>query len=152
MFDPPVWFNQLVWGLPWSVAALRARIKADQNPIPDRPGCYVFTGDAGDTLVRGAVLYVGKAMNLRTRLRGYLVDYMKTAPSKHKGKVLIFDHRHQHGDDNCFVRWTMYGDPIGLEGALIVFLNPLCNDKIEEVELGDDESLDSRFVFQDQLR
>ena len=141
MARAPIWFGQLTWELPWTVAALRARIKARQNPSPSRSGCYVFTATAGK-LVPGAVLYVGKAIDLRSRLRGYLVDYMKSAATKHKGRAFLFQYRHAHGDDNVFVRWAIFGDPVGLEGALMDYLEPAYNDRDEIVELAGDEHLD----------
>jgi len=152
MSKAPLWLGQLTWEVPWNVAALRARIEAGQNPIPSRPGCYVFTATAGK-LVPGKVLYVGKADDLRTRISGrettrtpraggYLVDYMKTAKTRHKGCAFLFEYRYDHGDDNLYVRWAIIGDPIRLEGALIDYLKPDCNDRQETVELADDELLD----------
>jgi hypothetical protein len=52
MSQVPAWYNQLTWSVPMSVALVRSRIQARQNPIPPRPGCYVFTG-APDALVPG---------------------------------------------------------------------------------------------------
>jgi excinuclease UvrABC nuclease subunit len=137
----PVWYDQLTWSVPLSVAVVRARIHARANPIPPRPGCYVFTDGPG-AMVPGDVLYVGKAIDLKSRVRGYLVDYMTTAATKHKGRAFVFEYRHLYGDDRLFVRWAIYGDPVRLEGALIEHLEPQMNDRLEAVELADDESLD----------
>ncbi|MBY0512818.1 MAG: hypothetical protein K2P78_02785 [Gemmataceae bacterium] len=138
----PLWFTQLTWSLPLSVAAVRARMRARETPIPARPGCYAFTAAPAE-LAPGQVLYVGKAIDLRSRVRGYLVDYMKTAATKHKGRAFVFDYRHQHGDENTYVRWAVYGDPIRLEGALMEHLEPVMNDRIEYSDLDDDEGLDA---------
>jgi hypothetical protein len=137
----PLWFNQLTWALPWSVAALRAKIKARQSPVPSRPGCYVFTASPG-AMVVDEVLYVGKALDLKRRVTGYLVDYMKTKPTDHKGRAFIFEYRDIYTDDNLYVRWAIYGDPTGLEGGLMAYLNPRMNDRLEDDELSDDELLD----------
>lgn len=145
MRGAPRWFGQLTWELPWSVAALRARIVARQNPIPSRSGCYVFTGSSG-ALVPGRVLYVGKAIDLRRRVRVYLIDYMKTVATAHKGGAFLFDYRDRNGDDNTYVRWAIYGDPIGLEGALMDYLEPWYNDRNEEIQLADEELLDASLL------
>jgi hypothetical protein len=145
MAKAPLWFKQLTWELPWSVAALRAKIKARQSPIPSRPGCYVFTNSAGEMVV-DEVLYVGKAVDLRRRVTGYLVDYMKTKATKHKGRAFVFEYREIHTDDNIYVRWAIYGDPIGLEGGLIGYLHPQLNDRLEYNELADDGLLDPTFL------
>ena len=55
----------------------------------------------------------------RSRVRGYLVGYTKSAPTKHKGRGFIFEHRHLHGDRNLFLRSTINGDPSQLEASLI---------------------------------
>ncbi len=50
------------------MTTLSERLTALKNQIdraPERPGCYLFRDDKGD------VLYVGKAVNLRNRLRSY---------------------------------------------------------------------------------
>ncbi|MCC6770029.1 MAG: hypothetical protein IT360_02360 [Gemmatimonadaceae bacterium] len=56
---------------------------------------------------------------MRSRVRGYLVDYLKAAPTKHKGRGCIFEHRLLHGDRNLFLRSTINGDPSQLEASLI---------------------------------
>lgn len=140
----PRWFAQLTWSPPWSVAALNQQRVA----IPGQPGCYVFT-EHGGALMPDDVLYVGKAKRLRSRLGGYLVDYRKTRPTKHKGRAFIFERRHTAGDHATFVRWTVYGGKTGeLEANLCLFLWPSCTDRWEtEHELwDDDEGLDQQLL------
>ena len=36
--------------------------------LPDSPGCYIFKDDLGD------ILYIGKALSLRSRVRSYWTD------------------------------------------------------------------------------
>ena len=109
MSDKPLWYTQLKWSRP--LVAVNALPK-----VPEQPGCYVFTADPGP-LVPGRVLYVDKADNLKTRPRGYLVDFMKTAATKHKGRAFLFHHRHEHGEQSLYLRWAIYGDPSGIEGG-----------------------------------
>lgn len=135
----PLWYTQIHFNAPRPVALVL--LAAD---VPDRPGCYVFTETAGP-LVPQHVLYVGRALSLRARVRGYLVDYMQTAPTKHKGRAFIFDARHQRGDGQVFLRWTIYGDPTQLEASLIEYLQPACNDRDEANPFADDEPLNSLY-------
>jgi len=140
MESKPLWYRQVQFTPPRPIPIVRAA-----HDIPDRPGCYVFTADNGP-LVPGNVLYVGKALSLRKRVRGYLVDYMRTAPTRHKGRAFIFEYRHDHGEMNLFLRWTIYGDPSQLEASLIDHLNPACNDRDEGDTFADDEPLDARYL------
>ena len=55
------------------------------SEIPRRPGVYVFKGQ------KGKVLYVGKAKNLRTRLRSYFRDSANLDPRKAAMVKLIKD-------------------------------------------------------------
>lgn len=127
MSSIPKWFEQLTWSRVWSVADLALK----RGEIPEAPGCYVFTEDAGG-LKPNHVLYVGKATTLRTRLGGYLVDYMNTTPTDHKGKAFIFERRHKAGDHATFARWVEYGGRPGeLEANLCDFLWPHCTDRWE---------------------
>lgn len=50
--------------------ALRERLKT----LPDRPGCYLMRD------VRGTIIYIGKAKNLRNRVRSYFRPGAKHAP------------------------------------------------------------------------
>jgi len=136
----PLWYTQVQFNAARPIPLVRAA-----RDIPDKPGCYVFTADGGP-LVPGKVLYVGKALSLKERVPGYLVDYMRTAPTTHKGRAFLFEHRHTHGDRNLFLRWTIYGEPRQLEASLIDYLNPQCNDRFESNPFADDEALDPRFM------
>lgn len=139
--DPdPLWYTQIQFNAPRPVPIVKLA-----RDIPDRPGCYVFTSDDGP-LRPGEVLYVGKALSLRNRVPGYLVDFMKTAPTKHKGRAFLFEYRHGRGDQNLYLRWTIYGDPKQLEASLIDHLQPLFNDRDETDPFSDDEPLDPRFM------
>lgn len=143
MTSMPAWFDQLRWSKIWSVAA----VANDRSPIPDAPGCYVFTEHARG-LVPNEVLYIGKAKRLRNRLGGYLVDYRNTRPTKHKGRAFIFERRHRAGDHATYVRWVEYGGRTGeLETNLCEFLWPDCTDRWELHDLwDDDETIDPRLL------
>ena len=141
MSTHPLWYTQLHFNAPRPIPLVKLA-----RDIPDRPGCYVFTSSAGP-LRPGEVLYVGKALSLRSRLRGYLVDYMTTAPTKHKGRAFLFEYRHDRGDRNLYLRWTIYGDPRQLEASLIDYLEPMFNDRDETDPFSDDEPLDPRFAW-----
>jgi excinuclease UvrABC nuclease subunit len=137
----PLWYTQVQFNPARPIPLVRIA-----RDIPDGPGCYVFTEDAGP-LVPGQVLYVGRARNLRRRVGGYLVDYMAaTRPTTHKGRAFIFHHREQKQDRNVFLRWTVYGDPVQLEASLIDLLDPQYNDRFESNPYADDEWLDPRFM------
>jgi excinuclease UvrABC nuclease subunit len=135
--DPmPPWFGQLHFSAPKPISVI------SNDLIPSRPGCYIFTSDDGRGLVPGEVLYVGKALDLRSRVRGYLVDWRRTSPTRHKGRAFLFEYRALHTDAQLFLRWTVYGDPAMLEASLIDLLSPQLNDRWEFPVFGDDERLD----------
>jgi excinuclease UvrABC nuclease subunit len=138
----PLWYTQVQFTAPRPAALVKLTLTRD---VPDLPGCYVFTADDGK-LVPGEVLYVGQALSLVTRLRGYLVDFLKVAPTRHKGRAFLFDHRHRHGEAKLFLRWTVYGDPTLLEASLIDHLEPAFNSRLEEDPFADDEPLDRRYL------
>ncbi len=139
MAASPVWFKQIRF----STACAVNRIH--KNKLPSLPGCYVFTAGRG-ALVPDKVLYVGKAIDLRNRLRGYLVNYMETAATTHKGRAFLFEYRYKFGDGKLFLRWTIYGDPNTLEASLIDYLNPMFNDRTEPDGFADEEGVDRRFT------
>ncbi len=133
------WIGQLQWHGPYMGSTVQ------RSQITTEPGCYVFTDNPGP--LKPPVLYVGKAANLRNRVWGYLRDYAKSkSPTRHKGRAFIYDYRHQNGNSNLYVRWAVYGDPAGLEGSLIVKLEPLCNSRWEDEFLDEDELLDPIFL------
>ena len=140
MANGPLWYSQVKFSSAQPISMIDVG-----RDIPDLPGCYVFTDSAGP-LVPGKVLYVGRALSLKKRVRGYLVDYMKTAPTKHKGRAFIFEYREDHHDWNLFLRWAIYGDPTELEASLIDHLRPLCNDRDESNPLADDEPLNKLYL------
>ena len=45
-----------------------ARVQEKLSLLPDRPGVYVYRDDAGK------ILYVGKAVNLKNRVRSYFQE------------------------------------------------------------------------------
>jgi len=139
----PRWFEQLRWSRVWSVAYLAN----NRGEIPEQPGCYVFTETASG-LCPKRVLYVGKAKNLHKRLGGYLVDYKRTTPTRHKGRAFIFEQRDRAGDHATFVRWVPYGGKPGeLETNLCDLLWPDCTDRWEIHDLwNDEEGIDPRLL------
>ena len=66
MAKPPLWYTQVQFNMARPIPLVKLT-----KDIPDRPGCYVFTSRAAP-LAPGAVLYVGKALSLKQRVRGYL--------------------------------------------------------------------------------
>jgi hypothetical protein len=136
----PRWFDQVQFTAPRPIPLVKLA-----NDIPDRPGCCVFTASPAP-LARGAGLYVGRALSLRRRVGGYFVNYMTTAPTKHKGRAFLFEYRYHRGDDQLFLRWTIYGDPTQLEASLIDHLEPTFNDRDERDPFADDEGLDARYL------
>lgn len=79
-------------------------LKAQAVQAPERPGCYLFRDDQGD------VLYVGKAVNLRNRLR----SYFQPSTWQQQPKVLRLLERAHHLD------WIVVGSELE---ALILEMN-----------------------------
>ncbi len=56
------------------------KIEAILKTLPDKPGCYLMKNEKGD------IIYVGKAINLKNRVRSY---YQKTASQNYKTRQLV---------------------------------------------------------------
>jgi excinuclease ABC subunit C len=56
------------------MAELPEKVQEKLKQVPAKPGCYLYYGEKGD------VLYVGKAVNLRSRVRSYFQKSAKHAP------------------------------------------------------------------------
>ena len=118
----PAWFAALAWSTPLAVETLW-RGGANRHAAPDAPGVYAFMlFDGPITLaMKLGVLYIGKAGNLRTRTKSYLVDPArlstvgrtgKTNTSlNHAGKVgvLVAVQQRSRGTapSGIFLRWSV---------------------------------------------
>ena len=145
--------------LPWShPVLLLSHDFTDRKESLSHPGVYVFTeydgtltpnpklpDESAPTYLTAieqfrrtpAILYVGKASNLYTRLPGYrFKPYLQIkrrmgAPPKHKapqhrGRALL--HAQQfYSDFPLFLRWAFVGTPELIERELINELNPVLN-------------------------
>jgi excinuclease ABC subunit C len=60
-----------------------ANIKSILDALPSKPGCYIMKNEAGE------VIYVGKAVNLRNRVRSYFHTNKIHAPGDIKTRQLI---------------------------------------------------------------
>jgi excinuclease ABC subunit C len=97
---------------------LNPRIPAKVANFPDSPGIYLFT-DA-----RGRALYVGKAANLRARVRAYL------KPGGDGRALLRFLESRAH--DVEFVATRTEQEALLLENTLIKQRKPLCNVRLKD--------------------
>ncbi len=84
--EHPSSIDSIEWSQPLTVEVVRA----DYSVIPNESGVYVFT--TRDTAIRAdtGVLYVGKAAQLRRRLRAYLkspFDILLLSPTKRDGAL-----------------------------------------------------------------
>ncbi len=61
------------------------QIKGILNTLPVKPGCYIMKNAAGE------VIYVGKAVNLRSRVRSYFQEHAEQDRKTHKLVSLIAD-------------------------------------------------------------
>ena len=114
--------------------------------IPRAPGVYVFSEFAGalqpnppwrDLRSHKCILYVGKASNLNTRVRGYRFRPYLDIPRRrgdprhvadsHKGRALI--HAAQFFENRVYLRWVVQGSPKLAESRLIQELKPVLNTK-----------------------
>lgn len=141
-----VFFTKLKWSDPHKVAELRREV------IPDLPGIYVFTRTRARPVNTRNTLYVGKndgpKTSLRARLWGYCVSLIPDpGRESHAGRRQIFQYRKANRDGYLFVRWTVYSDASGIEGALIHLLDPPFNTRLETV-WADERDLDPRYIGQ----
>lgn len=137
-------FEKLNWSDPHKVAELRREV------IPDRPGIYVFTRTRAQPDNTRNTLYVGKSDGVKTSLRARLWGYCVTPipnHSEHAGRRQLFQYRKANKDRFLFVRWTVYSDASGIEGALIHVLDPPFNTRLETV-WADERDLDPRYIGQ----
>ena len=82
---------------------ISAHLQGILDTLPTKPGCYIMKNEAG------TIIYVGKAINLRNRVRSYF-----HADSSHDGKTrrLVRDIRH--------IEWIVVGSELE---ALILEMN-----------------------------
>ena len=137
--SPPPWSASLIWSNPNTLHNLRSQ----RGQIPSKSGIYVFS-KVPFINSPGGILYVGKATSLKTRLASYLGDPAETrifsrdgsrtsTTLKHPGKVQILMEAMHCGGHNIWVSWTCHASPGRLEGALIEWLQPAFNSRMEEV-------------------
>ncbi len=107
-------------------------VESKLEQLPVRPGCYLFRGrvDANSatgatTGATGAVLYVGKAKSLRSRVRSYFQE------SSSDERAFIPTLRAQIGDLETFVTTTEKEAAI-LENSLIKEHQPRYNVKLRD--------------------
>ena len=139
--------TKLKWSDPHPVGEL------ERQMLPDRPGIYIFTSTNAVRLNDVATLYVGKTDGVETSLRARAWGYcVKPAPKRcpHTGRQYIFQYRRIHTnskgvESNLFLRWAVYSDAAGIEGALIYLLKPTFNTRIETIWV-DADDIDPRYV------
>jgi hypothetical protein len=123
----------------------------ERSMLPDRPGIYVFTRtDTEPVSVASGVLYIGKTdgvtTSLRQRVWGYCVDNPDPSGEPHRGRRQIFEYRKRPpGDNQLFVRWTVYSDAGGIEGALIYLFEPPFNTRTELIWT-DETDIEDRYI------
>ncbi len=94
------------------------KISGILSTLPDKPGCYLMKNDKGD------IIYVGKAINLKNRVRSY---FQKTASHNYKTRQLVKSIRD--------IDWIVVGSELE---ALILELNlikqhrPFYNVKLKD--------------------
>ena len=63
-----------------NIMEISAELKATLDTLPKKPGCYIMKN------ADGKVIYVGKAVNLRSRVRSY---FHASAQEDHKTRELV---------------------------------------------------------------
>ena len=133
----PSWYKQLQWSEPVNVATMTP------SQVPDqRSGCYVFCAGHGTLVPESNILYVGRAYNLRNRLRTYYNHIRCSKDTKHLGAYLLGHYATQLGADRIFVRWTLLANYRDFEGALMDYLAPHFNSRDELAMCEDTEEFD----------
>ncbi len=66
--------------LKYFIMAVPDYLQATLDSLPTKPGCYIMKNESG------TVIYVGKAINLRNRVRSY---FHQSAAQTHKGRELM---------------------------------------------------------------
>jgi len=88
------------------------------DTLPDKPGCYLMKDD------KGRIIYVGKAINLRNRVRSY---FHSTALEDHKTRRLV--------RDIADIEWIVMGSELEaliLEMTLIKRHKPRYNVRLKD--------------------
>jgi excinuclease ABC subunit C len=88
------------------------------DTLPDKPGCYLMKND------KGKIIYVGKAINLRNRVRSY---FHATALENHKTHRLV--------QDIADIEWIVVGSELEaliLEMTLIKRHRPQYNVRLKD--------------------
>ncbi len=134
----PQWFTALSWSTPLAVESLW-RGGANRNVAPASAGVYAFTLFDGPITVamKLGVLYIGKAGNLRTRTKSYLVDPARLSTVgrtgqtntslNHAGKVgvLVAIQQRSRGTapSGIFLRWAALPDEAAARRTELLLLD-----------------------------
>ena len=97
---------------------MNAGLEARLDEIPDTPGVYLMKDD------RGRVLYIGKAKNLRSRVRSY---FLPSAPHPPKNRALV-----SKVVDVDWIDTTHEVDALLLESRLIKGIQPRYNIELRD--------------------
>ena len=139
------WFSAITWSTPYAVETLR-RGGVHRDLVPKAPGVYAFTLFDGPISLgmKLGVLYIGKATNLRQRMKAYMVDPATLSVTgrsgqlstslKHAGKVGVLVQIQQRSrgtaPSGIFYRWAVTHDEAQarrLELLLLDYLRPGLN-------------------------
>lgn len=95
---------------------IRARIENRLSILPDDPGCYLMKNKAGE------IIYVGKAKNIKNRVRSYFRGAHDTKTTKLVSEIHHFDTIITHSDKEALI----------LEINLIQQYKPQYNIKLKD--------------------